>query len=80
LQVVFTGWRKSGSMDLQAVEMALRAALPRAGTAALGQLLSMPAEAAEPVACPCGQTARHHDTRPKQLLTVLGPVQIERAY
>lgn len=60
--------------------MALRGALHRAGAAALGPLLSMPSAGAERVACTCGQTAHYHDTRPKQLLTVLGPVQIERAY
>lgn len=78
--MVFRDWRKSGQLDLEAVEMALRGAMHRAGAAALGQLLSLPSKAAEGVACGCGKTARYHDTRPKQLLTVLGPVQIERAY
>jgi len=78
--VIFAAQRKGPGLDLQAVEMALRAALHRAGTAALGQLLSRPSAAAERVVCRCGQTAHYHDTRPKQLLTVLGPVQIERAY
>lgn len=60
--------------------MAVRGAMHRAGAAALGRLLSLPAERTEPVACSCGETARYHDTRPKQLLTVLGPIAIERAY
>lgn len=60
--------------------MAMRSAMHRAGAAALSRLLSMPSEGAERVDCGCGQTARYHDTRPKQLLTVLGPLEIERAY
>jgi hypothetical protein len=40
LAVIFTGWRKSGKLDLEGVEMATRAAMHRAGTVVLGQLLS----------------------------------------
>jgi hypothetical protein len=65
---------------LEAVEMAMRSAMHRAGAAALSRLLSMDAGHPAQVDCACGQTARYHDTRPKQLLTVLGPFQIERAY
>jgi len=78
--VILGARRKGPDCDLEAVEMALRAAMHRAGALALGQLLSMLPEAAAGVACPCGQTARSHDIRPKQLLTVLGPVVIKRAY
>jgi hypothetical protein len=65
---------------LEAVEMAMRSAMHRAGAAALSQLLSMDAGHPAQLDCACGQTARYHDTRPKHLLTVLGPLQIERAY
>jgi hypothetical protein len=60
--------------------MAMRSAMHRAGAAALSRLLSMDGGHPAQVDCACGQTARYHDTRPKQLLTVLGPLQIERAY
>ena len=60
--------------------MAMRSAMHRAGAAALSRLLSMDGGHPAPVDCTCGQTARYHDRRPKQLLTVLGPLQIERAY
>lgn len=80
LQLVFAGYRKSGRMDLEAVEMLARDAMHHAGAAALSRLLSMPAPEAGRVACPCGHTAQHHGQRPKQLLTVLGPVRFQRAY
>lgn len=60
--------------------MAMRSAMHRAGAAALSRLLSMDASHPAQVDCACGQTARYHDRRPKHLLTVLGPLQIERAY
>jgi hypothetical protein len=65
---------------LEAVEMAMRSAMHRAGAAALSRLLSMDGGHPAQLDCACGQTARYHDTRPKHLLTVLGPLQIERAY
>jgi len=32
------------------------------------------------ISCVCGHSAHYHDTRPKQLLTALGPVRFERGY
>lgn len=60
--------------------MAMRSAMHRAGAAALSRLLSLDGGHPAQVDCACGQTARYHDRRPKHLLTVLGPLQIERAY
>jgi tRNA G18 (ribose-2'-O)-methylase SpoU len=40
LEVIFRGRRHSGPLDLEAVEMATRAAMHRAGAAVLGELLS----------------------------------------
>lgn len=60
--------------------MAMRSAMQRAGAAALSRLLSMDGGHPAQLDCACGQTARYHDRRPKHLLTVLGPLQIERAY
>jgi len=71
--VIFSGWRKSGYLDLEAVEMATRAAAHRLGAKMLEQLLRAPAG-------PCGQCARFQQMRPKHLVTVLGPVKVERPY
>ena len=78
--MIFRDRRHSGRFDFEAVETATRAAMHRAGAAVLSQLLSSP-EAAPPEApCACGQHARYHDRRPKQLLTALGAVGFQRAY
>jgi hypothetical protein len=65
---------------LEAVEMAMRSAMHRAGAAALSRLLSMDGGHPAQLDCACGQTARYHDRRPKHLLTVLGPLELRRAY
>ena len=80
MQVIFTGWRKTGEVDLDAVEMAVRGAMHRAGAAALGRLLSLDQGHPPQVSCDCGGQARWHSRRPKQLLTALGEVNLERAY
>jgi hypothetical protein len=40
----------------------------------------MPGSQVSQVSCSCGQQARYHETRPKQILTMLGPVVYDRAY
>jgi len=83
LYVVFSGRRKSGHLDLEAVEMAVRAAMHRAGSAALTELLQLPAPATEQertIACACGQRAHYRELRCKPVLTVVGPVQVSRPY
>lgn len=80
LQMVFTGCRKSGKVDLEAVEMLVRDSMHRAGAAALQRLLSMPASPPENATCDCGRAARSRGKRSKQILTALGPVQLERNY
>ena len=61
--------------------MATRTAMHRAGAAALSQLLSLSGPVAHTVPCGgCGRQARYYQMRPKQLLSVLGPVEMERAY
>jgi hypothetical protein len=67
-------------LDLEAVEMATRAAMHRAGAAALSQLLSDSEVPAETVPCGCGHAAQYYDTRPRQLTTVVGTVHYQRAY
>jgi len=77
---VFAARRKSAGLDLEAVEMATRAGMHRAGAALLATLLAAPEDHAPRAACSCGAQARYHDRRSKRLLTALGPVQLERAY
>lgn len=60
--------------------MAVRAAMHRAGAAALAELLRSAAPVETAVSCSCGHFAHYHQMRPKQLLTVLGRLEIERAY
>jgi hypothetical protein len=65
---------------LEALEMALRASLHRAGAAALAILLSERGAPARRVACECGRQARHHDRRSERIVTALGPAEFERGY
>jgi hypothetical protein len=51
-----------------------------AGAMAVQRLLCMAEPHHHSVACSCGQQARYHETRRKQLKTVLGPVAFDRAY
>lgn len=60
--------------------MATRAGLHRAGAALLTALLRQRDGHAAAAACACGGQARYHDHRSKTLLTVLGPVELKRAY
>jgi hypothetical protein len=78
--VVFAGWRKSGALDLEAVEMAVRGAMHRAGAAALSRLLSLDGGHPPQMPCSCGAPAQFHSVRPKRLLAALGWVEVERAY
>jgi len=80
LEVVFGGLRRSGRFDLEAVEMATRAAAHQLGAKVLEELLNAPAEFAREIPCPCGRHARFHQMRPKRLLTVLGLITIQRPY
>ena len=83
LCIVFSGRRKSGHLDLEAVETAARAAMHRAGSAALTELLQFAAPTTEEermIACACGQRAHYRELRSKPVLTVVGQVQVSRPY
>lgn len=73
---------KEGRLDLEAVEMAMRSALHRAGAAALSRLLqfSAPGEEERHVACPCGQQAKYQGLRTKSVVTAVGEVEVSRPY
>jgi hypothetical protein len=82
LRVVFEDRRKTGRLDLEATEMAMRSALHRAGAAALSQLLEFPAptEGRRTLLCPCGQQAHYREQRSKPVLTAVGRVEVLRPY
>ena len=77
---IFAERRRTGGLDIEAVELAWRTALHAAGAAALTELLRDPGPVQASVPCPCGGTARYKDMRRKPILTVLGPAQMLRAY
>ena len=80
--MVFQDRRKTGRLDLEATEMAVRSALHRAGAAALSQLLRFPAPSDEQrsVPCACGQPAHYHQLRTKPILTAVGLAEVSRPY
>src|SRR5216683_3007310 len=80
LGLVFAEQRKSGRLDLEAIEMAMRAAMHRAGAGGLEQLLEMSPPVERVVNCGCGQQARFHEMRPKHIVTALGRIRVRRAY
>ena len=73
---------QGGRLDLEAVEMAMRSALHRAGAAALTELLQFPEPAADQrtLPCSCGQAARYRELRSKRVLTAVGAVEVSRPY
>jgi hypothetical protein len=79
---VFAQRRKDGRTDLEAIELALRAALHQAGAAALSELLQFEAPSADQrqLPCPCGQHAQYQEIRSKPVLTMVGPVRLSRPY
>ena len=82
LRLVFEDQRKTGRIDLEAVEMAMRAAMHRAGAIALGQLLrgDPPGPEERETACPCGHQALYREMRARRVLTAVGEVELLRAW
>ena len=60
----------------------MRAALHRAGAAALSQLLQFPAPASHQrnILCACGHQTRYRELRSKPILTAVGPAETSRPY
>ncbi len=79
---IFAERKRTGGMDLEAVEMGLRTALHQAGASALMQLLQLPEPAGEErgILCPCGHEARYRELRPRRIFTALGEVEIARPW
>jgi hypothetical protein len=82
LRVIFNARRKTGDLDLEAIEMVVRAAVHQAGAAALTQLLQFEAAATDQrsLPCPCGGQAHYQELRSKPVLTVVGKVEASRPY
>lgn len=82
LRVIFHDRRKTERLDLEAVEMAVRTAMHRAGAAALTELLQFAAPAADQrtLPCSCGHHACYRELRSKPVLTVVGKVSVLRPY
>jgi len=77
---IFTGIRKTGQMDLEAVEMLIRSAMHQAGAHALTELLRFPEPNQHAIPCTCGQQARYRELRDKPVLTAVGEVVVSRPY
>lgn len=79
---IFAQRRKDGRTDLEAVESALRTALPQAGAGALSELLQfeIPEADQRQLPCPCGHQAQYQEIRCKPILTIVGPVRMARPY
>jgi hypothetical protein len=69
-------------LDLEALEMAVRSALHRAGAAALTKLLQFPVPSTDQhqIACACGHQAHYRELRSKSVLTVVGASEVSRPY
>ena len=82
MRVIFSGRRKSGHLDLEAIEMAVRSAMHHAGATALSELLQFPAPATEQRAlpCACGHHAHYRELGSKPVLTAVGKVEVSRPY
>lgn len=82
MRVIQNEHRKTGRIDLEAVEMALRLVMHDAGAAALTKLLqfSAPAEDQRILHCGCGQQAHYRELRSKTFLSVLGQIEVSRPY
>ncbi len=82
MRVIFNGRRKTGHLDLEAIEMAVRSAMHQAGATALTKLLQLPTPADDQrtVPCSCGHLAVYRELRAKPVLTAVGKVEVSRPY
>jgi hypothetical protein len=72
--------RKTGSLDLEAVEMLVRSAMHQVGAKTLTELLRFPAPDQRAIPCPCGQQALYQELRSKTVLSAVGTVEVSRPY
>ena len=74
--------RKTGRIDLEATETALRLVMHDAGAVMLTKLLQfpIPADDQRNLPCGCGQQAHYRELRVKSFLSVLGETAVSRPY
>ena len=79
---IFAQQRNSGSTDLEAIEIALRAGMHQAGAGALSQLLQFgaPAPDQRQLPCTCGHQAQYQELRSRPVLTVVGRTRMSRPW
>ena len=80
LRTIFAGLRKTGHVDLEAVEILVRSAMHQAGASVLTELLQFPTPEQRSLPCPCGQQAVYRELRSKTVLTAVGLVEVSRPY
>jgi hypothetical protein len=82
LQRIFADRRKTGQLDLEAVEMAIRSTVHQTGADAVSELLRFPPPEADhrSIPCECGQAAKYEGMRSRPILTAVGWSHIERPY
>ena len=78
--MIFKGWRLSGRVDLEAIEMSIRAAAHQMGAKILQELLQSTRSFQRERPCRCGQKARFQEMRPRVILTAVGTVRFQRPY
>ena len=81
MRVIFNGRRKTGRLDLEAIEMAVRLAMYQA-VGRLTELLQLrsPADDQRTTPCSCGHVAVFRELRAKPVLTAVGKVEVSRPY
>ena len=85
MRVVFHDRRRTGRLDLAAVEMAMRSgmhAMHHAGAAAISQLrrFEAPPTTRRTLAGPCGHHALYRELHAKTILTAVGSSEVSRPY
>lgn len=82
MRLIFSERRKAGRLDLEAIEMAMRSAMHKAGAAALSELLNFdpPGPEQRHLPRPCGHLGRYVGLRPKVLVTAVGEAECLRPY
>ena len=82
MQRIFADRHKTGSLDLEAAEMAIRSTVHQTGADAVTELLrlSPPGDDHRSIPCTCGRVARYEEMRSRPILTVVGWARIDRPY
>ena len=82
MQLIFSERGKTGRLDLEAIEMAMRSAMHQAGAVALSELLKFapPGPEQRQLPCACGHTAHYVGLRSKTVLSAVGEAECLRPY